>query len=54
MKTLKVNDANYKNVVKYIEQNKDKTIEDILGMVERKYKVTAAVKKGLTAEVNKK
>ena len=54
LKTLKVNDANYKNVVKYIEQNKDKTIEDILGMVERKYKVTAAVKKGLTAEVNKK
>ena len=33
LKTLKVNDANYKNVVKYIEQNKDKTIEDILGMV---------------------
>ena len=54
LKTLKVNDANYKHVVKYIEQNKAKTIEDILGMVERKYKVTAAVKKGLTAEVNKK
>ena len=54
LKTLKVNDENYKNVVKYIEQNKDKTIEDILSMVERKYKVTAAVKKGLTAELNKK
>lgn len=54
LKTLKVNDTNYKNVVKYIEQNKDKTIEDILAMVERKYKVTAAVKKGLTSELNKK
>jgi len=53
LKTLKVNDENYKKIVAYIKENKDKTIEDILSMAERKYKVTASVKKGLTAEIEK-
>jgi uncharacterized protein (DUF2225 family) len=53
LKTLKVNDENYKKIVAYIKENKDKTIEDILAMAERKYKVTASVKKGLTAEIEK-
>jgi len=53
LKTLKVNDENYKKIVAYIKENKDKTIDDILSMAERKYKVTASVKKGLTAEIEK-
>tara|TARA_B100000900_G_scaffold413626_1_gene438075 strand:+ start:1839 stop:2465 length:627 start_codon:yes stop_codon:yes gene_type:complete len=53
LKTLKVNDENYKKIVAFIKENKDKTIEDILSMAERKYKVTASVKKGLTAEMEK-
>ena len=53
LKTLKVNDENYKKIVAYIKENKDKTIEDILSMAERKYKVTPSVKKGLTAEIEK-
>ena len=48
-----MNDENYKKIVAYIKENKDKTIEDILSMAERKYKVTASVKKGLTAEIEK-
>ena len=53
LKTLKVNDDNYKNIVAYIKENNDKTIEDIVSMAERKYKLTAAVKKALTAEIEK-
>ena len=53
LKTLKVNDDNYKNIVAYIKENNDKTIEDIVAIAERKYKLTAAVKKALTAEIEK-
>jgi len=53
-KTLKVNDVNYKKIVAYMKENKDKTIDDILAMAEKKYKVTATVKKGLTQEIAKR
>jgi hypothetical protein len=51
LKTLKVNDENYKNIVAYINANNDKTVEEILKIAEKKYKVTASVKKGLTTAV---
>ena len=52
LEPLKVGDPNWKAILKYIGANKDKTLEDIMGMVKRKYKVTATVTKGLTKAVS--
>ena len=52
LEPLKVGDPNWKAILKYIGANKDKTLEEIMGMVKRKYKVTATVTKGLTKAVS--
>ena len=54
LKTLKVGDPNWLNILKYIGANKDKSLEDISKMVEVRYKVTMPVKKALTKAVEAK
>ena len=53
MQTLKVGDDNWKNILKFIAENKDKGLTEISSMVKRKYKVTATIQKALKAEIEK-
>lgn len=53
LKELKVGDNNWVNILKYMGQNKDKSLEEISQMVESRYKVTAPVKKALQTESEK-
>lgn len=54
LKTLKVGDPNWENILKYIGANKTKSLEDITKMVEIKYKVTMPIKKALSKAIEAK
>jgi hypothetical protein len=52
-KPLKVGDANWVNILKYIGENKAKGLEEISKMVKKRYIVTASVQKALKSAIEK-
>jgi len=50
-KPLKVGDANWVNILKYIGENKSKGLDEISKMVKKRYKVTASVQKALKSAI---
>lgn len=53
-KTLKVGDENWDTLLKFVSDNKDKGLERIVSMIEKKYKLTANVKKEIKSKVEEK
>jgi hypothetical protein len=53
-KTLKVGDDNWDTMLQFVADNKEKGLEKIVSTIERKYKITAAVKKEIKSKIEEK